>query len=78
MRPMSLACVVPISAPAENQPTKTAGRFYMDDIIQEPFRSKMERSSFLAYLDWIWMSTRKRFLGIVRKERSLRSTLVSH
>jgi len=37
MKPVSLACVLPISAPAEQQPTKTVGRFYMDDIIAEPF-----------------------------------------
>jgi muconate cycloisomerase len=38
MKPVSLASVVPVSAPAEGQPTKTVGRFYMDDIITEPFR----------------------------------------
>lgn len=37
MKPVSLACVLPVSAPAEQQPTKTVGRFYTDDIIAEPF-----------------------------------------
>jgi muconate cycloisomerase len=37
MRPVSLACVLPVSAPAEQQPTKTVGRFYTDDVIAEPF-----------------------------------------
>lgn len=38
MKAVSLACVVPVSAPADALPTTTAGRFYMDDIIAEPFR----------------------------------------
>lgn len=37
MKPVSLACVLPVSAPAERQPTKTVGRFYTDDVIAEPF-----------------------------------------
>jgi muconate cycloisomerase len=37
MKPVSLACVLPVSAPAEQQPTKTVGRFYTDDVIAEPF-----------------------------------------
>jgi muconate cycloisomerase len=37
MKPVSLACVLPVSSPAEQQPTKTVGRFYMDDIVAEPF-----------------------------------------
>jgi muconate cycloisomerase len=37
MKPVSLACVLPVSAPAEHQPTSTVGRFYTDDIIAEPF-----------------------------------------
>jgi muconate cycloisomerase len=37
MKPVSLACVVPVSAPAEDLPTLTVGRFYMDDIIAQPF-----------------------------------------
>lgn len=38
MKAVSLACVVPVSAPAESRPTETVGRFYRDDIITEPFR----------------------------------------
>src|SRR5581483_2442653 len=30
MKPVSLACVLPVSAPAEHQPTRTVGRFYTD------------------------------------------------
>ena len=37
MKVVSHACVVPVSAPAEARPTMTVGRFYMDDIIAEPF-----------------------------------------
>lgn len=37
MKPVSLACVLPVSAPAEQQPTKTVGRFYTDDVVAEPF-----------------------------------------
>jgi len=40
MKPVSLACVLPVSAPAEQQPTRTVGRFYMDDIVAEPFAWK--------------------------------------
>jgi muconate cycloisomerase len=38
MKPISLANVIPVSAPAGNLPTSTVGRFYLDDIITEPFR----------------------------------------
>lgn len=31
------ACVLPVSAPAESAPTKIVGRFYLDDIVTEPF-----------------------------------------
>jgi muconate cycloisomerase len=37
MKVVTHACVVPISAPAEQLPTQTAGRSYTDDIIAEPF-----------------------------------------
>jgi muconate cycloisomerase len=36
-RVVSQACVLPVSAPAEAAPTKIVGRFYLDDIIAEPF-----------------------------------------
>ncbi|HEX3801944.1 MAG TPA: enolase C-terminal domain-like protein [Solirubrobacteraceae bacterium] len=38
MKPISLATVIPVSAPAGNLPTSTVGRFYLDDIITEPFK----------------------------------------
>jgi muconate cycloisomerase len=37
MKVVSHACVVPVSAPAEARPTMTVGRFYMDDIVANPF-----------------------------------------
>jgi muconate cycloisomerase len=37
MEAVSEACVLPVSAPAESQPTKTVGRMYLDDLITEPF-----------------------------------------
>jgi muconate cycloisomerase len=37
LKPVTEACVVPVSAPAEAQVTHTVGRSYLDDIITEPF-----------------------------------------
>ncbi len=37
MKSVSLANVLPVSAPAESRPTATVGRMYMDDIIAAPF-----------------------------------------
>jgi muconate cycloisomerase len=34
---ISLACVFPATAPTEKQPTRIAGRQYIDDIVREPF-----------------------------------------
>jgi muconate cycloisomerase len=36
-RIISLASVIPATAPAEKQPTRIAGRQYVDDIVREPF-----------------------------------------
>jgi muconate cycloisomerase len=38
MKPISLASVIPVSGPSESLPTKTVGRYYLDDIITEPFK----------------------------------------
>lgn len=37
MEAVSEACVLPVSAPAESQPTTTVGRMYVDDLITDPF-----------------------------------------
>jgi muconate cycloisomerase len=37
MEAVSEACVLPVSSPAEGQPTATVGRMYLDDLIVEPF-----------------------------------------
>lgn len=63
MKPVSLACVVPVSAPAEQQPTKTVGRFYTDDIIAEPF----------AYEDGALLVPRGPGLGIEIDDEKLRT-----
>jgi len=38
--PLTLASVIPINGPAMNGPTKTAGRYFADDIICQPFEYK--------------------------------------
>jgi len=38
LKPISEACVIPVTAPAEALVTKIVGRFYLDDIVTEPFQ----------------------------------------
>ncbi|MBI2874292.1 MAG: mandelate racemase [Firmicutes bacterium] len=35
--PASLPSVLPVSAPAESAPTAIAGRYYLDDVVKQPF-----------------------------------------
>lgn len=38
MRPVTLPCVIPINTPSGRQVTQVAGRYYEDDVVDEPFR----------------------------------------
>lgn len=38
--PVTLAAVIPISAPTGTHPYAVAGRYYEDDVISQPFRVK--------------------------------------
>jgi muconate cycloisomerase len=66
-RIVSLANVIPVTATAEKSPTRLAGRFYLDDLIAEPF----------AYRDGALVVPDGPGLGIVVDEAKLRKYAVA-
>jgi len=65
-RVVSLANVIPVTATAERAPTQIAGRYYLDDLITEPF----------AYRDGALLVPEGPGLGIVVDEAKLKKYAV--